>query len=271
MTAPAPEPRVPVWVPFAVLAAVIVVIGMFGIAAVGVLAAADPSIKPSNPPDWVTIALTIVQDAAFVFAAWIAVRLARGGARPADFGVVRPALPIRRVILWMAILYTAFWVIAGVLVTIFGQPPDQEIVTELKQQSSFLVLAGYAVLTCMFAPFAEEFFFRGFMFTVLTRRLGPVWGALIVGAVFGLVHAPGSPLLGVLVLGVFGVGQCVLYVRTRSIIPCMALHAIHNSISFASTKSLPVWEFAGLAAVSAAVVVGVAGAAARTASPAVTG
>jgi membrane protease YdiL (CAAX protease family) len=269
MTAPAPEPRVPVWVPFAVLAAVIVVIGIFGIAAIGVLAAADPSIKPSDPPDWVTLALTVVQDAAFVAAAWIAVRLARGSAPARDFGLRR--VPVGRSALWMAIVYGAFWVIAGVLVSVFGNPPQQEIVTELKQQSAFLALAGYAVLTCMFAPFAEEFFFRGFMFTVLARRMGSVWAALIVGAVFGLVHAPGSPLLGVAVLAVFGVGQCILYVRTRSIIPCMALHAIHNSISFASTKSLPLWEFAGLAVLSATVVVGVAGAAARSASPAVTG
>jgi uncharacterized protein len=69
---------------------------------------------------------------------------------------------------------------------------------------------------------------------------------------------------------VFGVALCVLYARTGSIIPCMALHAIHNSISFAATKSLPAWEFLGLAAVSVGAVVAVATALARHASPAVT-
>jgi membrane protease YdiL (CAAX protease family) len=268
---PAPEPAapvVPVWVPFAVLAAVIVVIGIFGVLAVGVLAAADPAVSPTDPPDWVTIVLTLVQDVAFVSGAWIAVRLSRGVASARDFGL--RTVPVRRAALWMAAVYGGFWVVAAVLVAIFGQPPDQEIVTELKSQQSIAVLAGYAVLTCMFAPFAEEFFFRGFMFTVFARRMGPVWAALLVGVVFGLVHAPGAPLLGVAVLAVFGIALCVLYVRTGSIIPCMALHAIHNSISFAATKSLPVLGFLGLAAVSVATVVVVATTVARHTSPAVT-
>ena len=126
------------------------------------------------------------------------------------------------------------------------------------------ILAGYAVLTCMFAPFAEEFFFRGFMFTVLSRRVGPVWGALLVGVAFGLVHAP-APWLSLVVLGCFGVALCALYWRTQSIIPCMGLHALHNSISFAATKSLPWWGFAALMAVSVTAVVTVATGASRRA------
>jgi membrane protease YdiL (CAAX protease family) len=258
-----------VWAPFVVLAIVFVVIGLFGAAAVAVLASADPSISVTNPPDWVTIALTSIQDAGFVFAAWIAVRLSgrRGG--PEDFGLRR--VPVRRAVMWMAAVYIAFWVAAAVLLLIFGEPPDQDIVSELKKQDSFAVLAGYAVLTCMFAPFAEEFFFRGFMFTTLRPRIGAVWASLVVGAVFGLVHAPGAPLLGVAVLGVFGIALCVLYVRTGSIIPCMALHAIHNSISFATTKSLPAWGLLGLMAVSVGAVVAAGGGVARSARPAVTG
>jgi membrane protease YdiL (CAAX protease family) len=266
---PAPPPAVPVWVPFAVLAGVIVIIGIFGAATVGLLAAADSAIKPADPPDWLTIALTVVQDLAFVGAAWLAVRVSRGDARAGDFGLRR--VPVRPALLWALGLYAAFWVLSVVLITIFGEPPDQEIVTELKAQDALPILAGYAALTCMFAPFAEEFFFRGFMFSVLSRRLGPVWAALLVGAVFGLVHAPGAPVLGVVVLGAFGVALCVLYARTGSIIPCMALHATHNSISFAATKGFPGWGYLGLAALSVAVVVSAATAVARPAAPAVTG
>ena len=70
------------------------------------------------------------------------------------------------------------------------------------------------------------------MFTVLSRRLGTVCGALlIVGLVFGLGHAP-APAISLVALGVFGVGLCLLYWRTQSIIPGMALHALNNSITF---------------------------------------
>jgi hypothetical protein len=51
----------------------------------------------------------------------------------------------------------------------------------------------------------------------------------------------------------------------------MALHAIHNSISFATTKSLPAWGLLGLMVVSVGAVVAVGGGVARSASRAVTG
>jgi membrane protease YdiL (CAAX protease family) len=263
-----PRPGLPVWLPFAVLAGVIVVIGLFGVAVVAVLASADASFDTSDPPDWVTIALTVVQDLAFVGAAWLAVHVVQGGARAGDLGLRR--VSPRQALVWAAGLYGAFWVLAAVLIAVFGEPPEQDIVQELRRQDAVGVLVGYAVLTCVFAPFAEEFFFRGFMFTVFSRRMGPVWASLLTGAVFGLVHAPGAPALGVAVLAAFGVVLCVLYWRTGSIIPCMALHAIHNSISFAATKSLPVWGWAGLAAISVGAVLAVATAFARPASPAVT-
>jgi len=115
------------------------------------------------------------------------------------------------------------------------------------------------------APLAEEFFFRGFMFTTFARRLGPAWATVIVATVFGLVHAPGSPLLGVVVLGVFGAALCILCWRLRSIVPGMALHALHNSISFAATKSFPGWGLLLLAAAAVGLVLAIAIAVARPA------
>jgi membrane protease YdiL (CAAX protease family) len=262
--APPPlPPAVPLWVPFVVLAAVVIVIGLIGVAAIGVLAAVDASVDATNPPDSFTIALTVVQDIVFVLAAWIAVRLVRGGAGPGDFGL--RLVPARRALAWAVGLYIGFWVIAGLLVAIFGSPPEQEIVQELKRQDAVAVLAGYAVLTCVMAPLAEEFFFRGFMFTTFARRLGPVWATVIVAIVFGLVHAPGSPLLGVVVLAVFGAALCILYWRLRSIVPGMALHALHNSISFAATKGFPGWGLVLLAGAAVGLVLAVAAAVARPA------
>ena len=48
----------------------------------------------------------------------------------------------------------------------FGKPEDQDIVTDLKAEDSVLVLVGFGVMTCVLAPLAEEFFFRGFLFSV---------------------------------------------------------------------------------------------------------
>jgi hypothetical protein len=92
------------------------------------------------------------------------------------------------------------------------------------------------------------------MFTALQRRLGVAWSALIVGLVFGLGHAP-APIISLVALGVFGVGLCLLYWRTESIIPGMALHALNNSITFGAVKSLDPALFAGVVVLSVGAVV----------------
>ena len=45
-------------------------------------------------------------------------------------------------------------------------------------------------MTCVLAPLAEEFFFRGFLFRVLHERINAVIAVLVTGIAFGLVHLP---------------------------------------------------------------------------------
>jgi uncharacterized protein len=86
------------------------------------------------------------------------------------------------------------------------------------------------------APVAEEFFFRGFFFRALRSRFSLIAAAVIDGLVFGAVHYTGSQTLAVLpVLAVLGFVFCMLYERTGSILPGIALHATNNSISYAVT------------------------------------
>jgi membrane protease YdiL (CAAX protease family) len=98
-------------------------------------------------------------------------------------------------------------------------------------------------MTCLVAPLAEEFFFRGFVFRVLWERTNVPVATIATGAVFGLVHKPGGDWIGVAVLGLFGAALCLLLWRTASLLPCIMLHAFHNSISFGATKELPWWGF----------------------------
>ena len=63
----------------------------------------------------------------------------------------------------------------------------------------------------------------------------------ITGIAFGLVHLPSGDWVGTIVLSLFGVGLCVLFLCTASLIPCIMLHAFHNSITFGFTKELPWW------------------------------
>jgi membrane protease YdiL (CAAX protease family) len=69
--------------------------------------------------------------------------------------------------------------------------------------------------------------------------------ALIVGTLFGLIHVLGSPLGFIPLLAFFGIALCLLYARTKSLYPCIALHALNNSVAFSSSLGWT-WEVAVL-------------------------
>jgi uncharacterized protein len=83
------------------------------------------------------------------------------------------------------------------------------------------------------APVAEEFFFRGFFYKALRSRLAVLPAAVIDGAVFGLLHFEGADaLLLIPPLAVLGVIFCLVYERTGSLYPVIALHALNNSVAY---------------------------------------
>lgn len=236
-----PTVGVPIWAPFAA------VLGAFaGVLAAGIfvgiaIAIAGGGTADLDDSDGLTIGLTLVQDGLLIGASILTVWWIAGRLTPATFGLRVPA--VKTALGWTLAAYAAFWVAAIVVGVAFGNPEEQDIVTDLKAEDSFAVLAGFGVLTCVVAPIAEEFFFRGFMYRVLAERTNVAVGAVVTGAVFGLVHLPSGDLVGVLVLSLFGVALCLVLWKTASLIPCIMLHAFHNSISFGFTKELPWWGF----------------------------
>ena len=255
---PPPEPReatVPVWAPFAALLAVLVIVSITAAAVYGVVKASDPSIKSTDDlPDGATLALTFFQDLVFVFGAWIAVKLALGPARSTGSACGR-VRSWREALKWAGGAYAVFWVAAIVLALVFGDPKDQTLVTDLKEEDSTLIADRLG------DPDLRPGAGRGgdLLPRLHVRRRSSaacrcVWAALLDGVVFGLGHAPAAPIQ-LIALGAFGVGLCLLYWRTQSIIPCMALHALNNSITFGATKDLDAGLFAAVVVLSVGTVI----------------
>ena len=243
----------PPWVPFAAMLAAVIAILVLGAVATAVWLVADPGADTESTPDGLLIGLTVIQDALLVGAAVFAVTAVLGRATPRMFGF-RP-VALGTALQWMLAAYVTYWILNILLLGIFGEPPEQDLVRDLRETRDVAVLIGFGVLTCLVAPVAEEFFFRGFMFSALAGRMGVGPAAVVTGAVFGVIHLPGAPLMGVAVLVAFGVALCLLYWKTGSLIPCMALHALNNAISFGFTKSLPAWAILALVASSVGLVV----------------
>jgi uncharacterized protein len=242
------EYRVPLWSPFAVALAAFV---LASIAYAVIAGAAGLSAAEADESPGPVLGATFVQDALLIGGAVLAVGLGVKSGAAAALGLRStrfwPAVG------WAAVVLGTFWLASGLLVAIFGDPPEQEITEEIKSEDGALALAGYVGITCLIAPIAEEVFFRGFLFPVLRARAGVAWGVVITGALFSLVHALGSPVEALIVLFVLGAGLCLLYLRTGSLLPCIGLHAFNNAISFAVTKEME-WPVGLLTVVGSVIV-----------------
>jgi membrane protease YdiL (CAAX protease family) len=77
------------------------------------------------------------------------------------------------------------------------------------------------------APFSEELFYRSMIYPVFRGYVGPRWGAVISGLIFGLAH---WDIWRALPLAIGGAILCLFYEKTRNIwVPTIA-HGVWNGI-----------------------------------------
>lgn len=79
------------------------------------------------------------------------------------------------------------------------------------------------------APFVEEIFFRGYLYSRLKKYL-PTWVAIIiVSALFGIAH--GQVNIGIMTF-VMSIFLCLLRDLTGSLWPAITMHMIRNGVAF---------------------------------------
>jgi membrane protease YdiL (CAAX protease family) len=191
-----------------------------------------------KPGPAANLGATFVQDMVFV---GVALGLAAmvGRPRAEDFGLRLPRL--WPAVGWSLLTYVAIAIVGVLASAAFGvtERDQQNILVDLGigKGSAWLYVAAFVV--CVMAPLCEEFLFRGFVFPALLPRLGLAAAALISGAIFGVIHVTnylGEPwrLAGASIVTLVTLGTlfALLFYKTRSLIPCIALHAINNSVAF---------------------------------------
>jgi membrane protease YdiL (CAAX protease family) len=123
--------------------------------------------------------------------------------------------------------------------TIVSLPRVEDRLGSLPHRSTLvIVLTGVAL--CLSAPIVEETFFRGFLYRSLRNRLPVLPAALIVGVVFGLGHTQ-YPLLERPQQAVFGIIACLLYERSGSLLPGIALHMLIDASAFEFALTDTAW------------------------------
>ena len=220
-------PRWPAW--YAGAGFLVALIGT--LIAVGVIAAATGSSGDDDDPAF-TIIATLMQSLIFIGTAVLFASFTRKP-KPWQFGLRRA--PFWPAVGWAALGMVSFYVLAAVYTALVSPDAEQTVAQDLgADQGTFgLIAAGFMVI-CI-APFAEEFFFRGFFYKALRSKYSVIVAALIDGALFGVIHYDFSGADALLILpplAVLGFMFCLVYEKTGSLWPVIGLHAFNNAIAY---------------------------------------
>lgn len=180
----------------------------------------------------INIGLTLMQNVALVAAAWIFAAMS-GRPAAADFGLRRTRFWSSTG--WLVVAWIAFFALSAVWALALDLDEQQDLPEELGAQNGTLNALAVVVLVTVVAPLGEELFFRGFFFGALRNWRGPLLAALLTGFVFGGIHVGSSPVGYLVPLMIFGTVLCLLYERTRSLYPPIALHALNNSVALGAS------------------------------------
>ena len=113
---------------------------------------------------------------------------------------------------------------------------QQDIIEIFKGLHNTTTIEIFVVFAVIFAPFAEETFFR-LLFFNLGVRYGGFWaGAILSGVLFGIAH---GDIFAAVPLALGGVVLCAVYYRTGNIFASMISHALFNTVSIAALLLMP--------------------------------
>ncbi|GAB4181142.1 MAG: hypothetical protein Fur0032_22210 [Terrimicrobiaceae bacterium] len=92
------------------------------------------------------------------------------------------------------------------------------------------------VMASVVAPICEEWIFRGYLYGVARRYVGPLWSMFVVSLLFAAIHLHLPAMPGLFLLGVV---FTVIYERTGTLWAPIAVHSVFNTVSLAASLLWP--------------------------------
>jgi membrane protease YdiL (CAAX protease family) len=116
----------------------------------------------------------------------------------------------------------------GYLAVLRLLPATGELIRKSQEQMASMpdFHLWYAIMAVGFAPFAEEYLFRGLLFRALDREWGG-WRAVVGSAAFFAIY---HPPLSWLPVGLLGAANCLLFKKTGRLAPAVLLHMVYNVV-----------------------------------------
>jgi membrane protease YdiL (CAAX protease family) len=116
----------------------------------------------------------------------------------------------------------------GYLAILHHIPYTSELMQRSQEQLAKMpgLLTGYTIIAIAFAPFAEEYLFRGLLFRALDREWGGWRAVLGSAAFFAIFHPP----LSWLPVGLLGITNALVFKNTGRLAPAVILHMVYNTV-----------------------------------------
>ncbi len=126
------------------------------------------------------------------------------------------------------------WLVGGFanhyLEGVFGELDLQEPVKMLRESESVVHLVLSVAMACVAAPLLEELLFRGYIYGTLRHFTHPVFAAVVVGALFAVIH---GNLPALLPLWAFSILLTTAYELTRCLWVPVGMHVVFNAANIA--------------------------------------
>lgn len=127
-------------------------------------------------------------------------------------------------LLWSAALGISLIFLLGVIMSCLTFLPDWMANTFDILRTGWLGILGITVL----GPVLEELLFRGAITKVLLKKYNPTAAIIISGLIFGIFHMNPAQVVAATLIG-FALAW--IYYKTHSLIPCILIHIMNNSLS----------------------------------------
>ncbi len=92
-------------------------------------------------------------------------------------------------------------------------------------------VAGIVLAAVIVAPVAEEILYRGYVLGALLDRFSPVVAAVLSALIFASIHVTVGPGM-VIYLFVGALIPAYLFIRFRSVAPCILMHFLNNVVAY---------------------------------------
>jgi len=195
---------------------------------------------PSDAAAW-PLARPLLLTAQYSFAALVCLtvifkRVRARSSWPSRSLGLRAPQPLRLIALgvatygvFMALIFLAAVALRGLL----GETIPLAATTEdlISRTRSIGEIITYFVLVCIIAPIVEEIIFRGYVYAGIRRLVGAPQAMLLGGLLFWAVHLNPDALL---LITLIGITLSYVYERTRSLLPGMVAHGLHNAVVLAA-------------------------------------